>query len=169
MMSDFPTHRSKTRTMLFADDIMIFSKVKRPIEAETTLQLAIDDAFRWGRKWKLSFAPDKSGLIVFTRSYKPGEEPLLFTNGHRINPKKSAKFLGLTFDQKLAWKQHINNVINSCLRTKNLCKILANTKAGPLTRTLLPAHYSKASFKAKSTMDSSHIETHPRPTWENWI
>jgi hypothetical protein len=52
--------------MLFADDIMIFSKVKRPIEAETTLQLAIDDAFRWGRKWKLSFAPGKSALIVFT-------------------------------------------------------------------------------------------------------
>lgn len=35
MMSDFPTHWSKKRTMLFANDIMDFTEVKRPIESET--------------------------------------------------------------------------------------------------------------------------------------
>ncbi|KZR96395.1 Uncharacterized protein APZ42_009289, partial [Daphnia magna] len=119
------------------DDIMIYTKTEKPIDAETTLQPAIDEAYKWGRKWKFKFAPDKSGMITFTRAYKPGDDPLLFLNGHRIQPKKSAKFLGVTFDYKLLWKEQIEQVIAKCMRVKNLLKVLTNTKAGPSTPTLI--------------------------------
>jgi ribonuclease HI len=137
MMSDFPNHWTRTRTLLFADDILIYTRTKLPIGAETTLQPAIDDVGRWGRKWKFKFAPDKSGAITFTRAYKPGDDPLLFLYGHRIQPKTKAKFLGVLFDYKLLWGPHIDQVIKSCMSVKNLFKVLAKTKTGPTVQILI--------------------------------
>ena len=137
MMSDFPNHLARTKTLLFADDILIYTRTKLPIGAETTLQPAIDDVGRWGRKWKFKFAPDKSGAITFTWAYKPGDDPLLFLYGHRIQPKTKAKFLVVLFDYKLLWGPHIEQVIKSCMSVKNLFKVLAKTKSGPTVPILI--------------------------------
>ncbi|KAK4009601.1 hypothetical protein OUZ56_018735 [Daphnia magna] len=34
------------------------------------------------------FVPDKSATVIFTRSYKPGVDPLLFINGHHISSQQ---------------------------------------------------------------------------------
>lgn len=75
--------------------------------------------------------------MVFTRAYKPGDDPLLFINGHRIKTVPTFKLLGITFDYKLRWKQHTSNVMTNCSRLKNLFQIIAKTRYGPPTKTLL--------------------------------
>jgi hypothetical protein len=137
MMSDFPNHWARTKTLLFADDILIYTRTKLPISAETTLQQVIDDVVRWGRKWKFKFAPDKSGAIMFTRACKPGDDPLLFLYGHRIQPKTKAKLLVVLLDYKLLWVPHIKQFIKSCMPVKNLFKVLAKTKSGPTVPILI--------------------------------
>ena len=84
--------------------------VKRPSDAEVTLQPALDKVRRWGRKWKFRFAPDKNAMVVFTRVYKPGNDPLLYLNGHRIPSLPTFRFLGFWFDSKLLPKSHIVDV-----------------------------------------------------------
>jgi hypothetical protein len=115
MMSDFPTHRSKTSSLLFAEDIMIVTKAKKKQGGRIITTTSHGRCQPLGQEMEIYFRPHKSGTITFTRSYRPGEEPLLFPNGHKINPIKSTKFL----------------------RVKNLLKILPNTKAGPPTQTLI--------------------------------
>jgi hypothetical protein len=137
MLTDFPTPPTPVESRLYADDVTIYAETKLPEDAEVTIQPALNKIYRWGRKWKLKFAPDKSTVVVFNRSYKPGADPLLFINGHRIPSHETHKFLGLWFDQKMLWKTHIDYVRSHCLILKNLFSIIANAKLGPSIKTLV--------------------------------
>jgi hypothetical protein len=137
MLTDFPASFPVVNKLLFADDISIYTNCKRPAEAEVTLQPELDQIYRWGKKLKLKFAPDKCATVVFTRAYKPGDDPMLFLHGHPIHPQPTFKFLGLWFDSKLLWKTHIKSVTNHCLKLKNLFLIMTKAKPGPSTQTLM--------------------------------
>jgi hypothetical protein len=128
MLIDSPTSTPETKITLYADDLFVYSIVKRPADDEVTLQPALDRVQKWGRKWKFRFAPDKNAMVVFTRAYKPGNDPLLYLNGHRIPSQPTFKFLGFWFDSKLLWKSHIDHVTNRCLNLKNLFSFLTRSK-----------------------------------------
>jgi ribonuclease HI/exonuclease III len=136
MLIDFPTHPLPVKTRIFADDVTIYAKTKLPADAEVTIQPALNKIYQWGRRWKLNFSPDKSTVVVFNRSYKPGADPLLFINGHRIASQATHKFLGVWLDQKLLWKTHIDHVRTHCMNLKKLFTIIANAKLGPPVKTL---------------------------------
>ena len=137
MLMDLPKLSPLTKIYLFADDVTITASCKQPSDAEVTIQPALDKVHRWSSKWKLKLAPDKSACVVFSRSYKPGPDPLLFINGHPIPPKSKFKFLGIWFDQKLLWKPHIEHVHAHCIKLKNLFSMITNSKCGPSTKTLI--------------------------------
>jgi hypothetical protein len=61
-----------TKIFFYADDVLLYSMVKHPADAEVTLQPALDKVRRWGRKWKFRFAPDKNAMVVFTRAQNLG-------------------------------------------------------------------------------------------------
>jgi hypothetical protein len=67
MLYDFPLPPINSKLLLFADDVTIYSKVKRPIEA--ILQPYLDKVANWGRKWKFKFSAAKSSAVSFNRSY----------------------------------------------------------------------------------------------------
>ena len=67
----------------------IFESCKQPSDAEVIIQPALDKVHCWSSKWKLKLSPDKSTCVVFSISYKPGPDPLLFINGKfpsHLNP-----------------------------------------------------------------------------------
>jgi hypothetical protein len=136
MLSDFPSQPATVKTRLFADDITIYSETRLPADAEIVFQPALNRIYRWGKRWEFQFAPDKSTKLVFNRAYKPGADPLLFINGHRISSRPTHKLLGVWFDQKLNWKTHISSVRNHCLNLKKLFSIIANTKFRPPVKVL---------------------------------
>jgi ribonuclease HI len=136
MLFDFPLPSINSKLLLFADDVTIYSKVKRPIDAEVTLQPYLDKVAKWGKKWKLKFSAAKSSAVSFTRSYKPGDDPLLFINGRRIPNVSKVKFLGLTLDSKLLWKDHIAQVVNKCIKIKNAFSIICKASYAPSLRSL---------------------------------
>ena len=128
MLIDFPTPPPQIKLKLYADDVTVYSRVERPIDAEIVLQPYINKVVKWGRKWKFKFSASKSTTVSFTRSYKPGDDPLLFLNGMRIPNASKFKFLGVILDAKLLWKDHIAHVVNKCIRLKkrllHYCKSL---------------------------------------------
>ncbi|XP_045022876.1 uncharacterized protein LOC116932420 [Daphnia magna] len=142
ILIDFLSSTPETKISLYADDVLLYSMVKRPADAEVTLQPVLDKVRRWGRKWKFSFTPNKNAMVVFTRAYKPGNDPLLYLDGHRIPSQPTFNFLELWFDSKLLWKSHIDHVTNRFLKLKNLFSILTRSKAGPTTQTLVLLHKS---------------------------
>jgi hypothetical protein len=136
MLYDFPTPPQDINLQLYADDVNFYTTVKRPIDAEITLQPYVDKVAKWGRKWKFKFSASKSSSVVFTRAYKPGEDPLFFLNGQRIPNAKKVKFLGLTMDAKLLWKDHIAAVVNNCVKIKNAFSIISKSSYAPSLKSL---------------------------------
>lgn len=67
--------------------VSIYSKVKRPIDAEVILQPYLDKVAKWGRKWKFKFSAAKSSAASFTRSYKPGDDPRFKSEISRSNAR----------------------------------------------------------------------------------
>jgi ribonuclease HI len=125
MLFDFLMPPTNVNRLLFAYDITLYAQVKHPMDAEPILQPYIDKVVKWGRKWKFKFSAPKSSAVSFTRLYKPGNDPLLFLRGQRIPNAAKAKFLGIIFDAKLLWKDHIEMLVNKCTRIKNAFSIIA--------------------------------------------
>lgn len=136
MMSDIPTPPDSIITLTYADDVLAACHAKNPGDAEAVLQPYLERLSKWGRKWGLQFSAEKSTCITFSRSHKTPVSPLLFLQGRRIVPTSSAKFLGLTFDRKLNWKDHINNVIEKYVKARPIFSIIAKRNYGPNLRTL---------------------------------
>ena len=147
MLYDFPSPTAMTKRLLFADDITVYAKVKVPAQAEPILQPYLEKIGLWGRKWKFRFSGEKSAAMVFTRAYKPGDDPLFFICGERIRTVPHFKLLGVTFDCKLHWHKHIDDVVSSCSRLKNLFSIIAKTRYGPPVKTLVLLYKSLVQSK----------------------
>lgn len=99
-----------------------------------------------GRKWKLSFSPDKSALMVFSRSRRPATAPFIFIRFHRFRSVPNFKFLGVT-RLPLTWKPHINLVAAHCIHLKNLFSTIAKINYGPSTKPLV--HLLKTLVQSK--------------------
>jgi hypothetical protein len=140
MLSDFPP--PDVKHLLFADNVTIYTETKLPADAEVILQPYIDRVVKWGRKWKFKFSAPKSSAVSFTRLYKPGDDPLLFLSGQRIPNASKAKFLGIIFDAKLLWKEHIQMIINKCIRIKNVFSIIAKASYAPSHKSLCTLYKS---------------------------
>jgi hypothetical protein len=127
MLYNFPTPPHDINLQLYADDVNFFTTVNLSTDAKIILQPYVDKVAKWGCKWKLKFSASKSSSVVFTRAYKHGDDPLLFLKGQRIPNAKKVKFLGITMDVKLLWKDHIAAVINNCVKIKNAFSIISKS------------------------------------------
>ena len=63
--------------------------------------------------------------------------PRLWLRGELIQYQKTIKFLGMTFDQKLSFKEHILNLVSKCRKRLNLLKALCGKSWGAHPSTIL--------------------------------
>ena len=93
--------------MAFMDD---YTAWVTGLSAETNragVQAIIDTALDWERRSGATFEGEKTAIVHFTRN--PGKlSGTSFTiKGEVVNPKESAKILGVVMDSQLRYKQHI--------------------------------------------------------------
>ena len=60
----------------------------------------------------VQFEPEKTELIHF-HSHRKEETKGLTINGHDIKPKSLIRWLGIWFDSRLSFKQHVEKKLNS--------------------------------------------------------
>jgi hypothetical protein len=102
--SDLPTFRGTTLGT-FADDTAIFATHEDPRIASLNLQEHISSIEKWLQKWKIKVNESKSSHITFT--LRKGHCPAVSIN-QTIKPQaESVKYLGLQFDRRLTWKDHV--------------------------------------------------------------
>ena len=165
MMSDFPQPPTSCQTELFADDIEIHTITKTKPEAESILQPFLYEIEDWAREWRLVFSIGKCASPTFSRRRSPQPTLKLNLMGSLIKEVKQYKFLGLIFDSKLSWEQHINEV-NTCIQRRgNILKALTSKKTILSTPLLLRTYKalirSKLDYGASSLINipNSRIET----------
>lgn len=101
---DIPTH-DDTLTATFADDSAKVAVGTTLREANDKLQLALNELSKWRKKWRIGFNALKSVHIVFT--YKKFSYEPVFLEGVAVPYSSTAKYLGMTLDCKLKWKEHV--------------------------------------------------------------
>lgn len=101
---DLPQPREVT-VATFADDTAVLAVDDNAEKATNKLQKAVNQINIWTKKWKIKLNEKKSTHINFT--YKKEKGTILRLNNSIIPYANTAKYLGMTLDAKLRWKEHI--------------------------------------------------------------
>lgn len=76
-------------------------------------------------KWKIKVNPTKPTVIQFSKRKKRIPDPIEI-DGIEIQWKNEMKYLGTTLDQKLTYKNHIEEVYTKAKRTRAILYPLIN-------------------------------------------
>jgi len=111
-ISDFP-NLEHTETAQYADDIAIWHSHNRASSITHKLQNSTNTLVRYTKNWKLKFNSSKTEAIFFTKRRHDRAMPKtkIIVENHQIDWSNSVKYLGFQLDQKLTFKQQINNTI----------------------------------------------------------
>ena len=100
----------------FADDIILTKHGMNATAIQHSLQLACNQMVNWCANNHLSLSAHKTELITFTRKHKTLSNLKISINNVDIAPKRSVKYLGVTLDEKLTWRTHIDLKFIDCKR-----------------------------------------------------
>ena len=123
--------------LLYADDLALYCCDKNMKKIGKTLQKTINKLYVWADTNGMEFSPDKTKFVLFTRTLKDYLPPRLFLNNLEIERVPSFKFLGLCFDSKLTWQDHIQQLKKSCYSKMRALKLVSNKFWGTDQETLL--------------------------------
>ena len=105
---------------LFADDAKVLGRVNSIMQA-TTVQISLDNAVDWANIWEMKYHFKKckhlhigNHDINFDYTMQTDTGPIV------VEKVTSEKDLGVTFDQKLKFTDHINNKVNKANRNVGL-------------------------------------------------
>ena len=142
----------------FADDMAAWAIQKQEKRAEKLIQKHLDSLSEWCNKWKIKLNPSKTQVGLFTNSNNT-KEITLNLGRVPLTVSNEIKFLGLTFDRKLTWRHHIDNVRHRMWLRINAIKAISGRNLGMQSKTLIhlykmwirpialygaPAYYSAA-------------------------
>ena len=110
----------------YADDIALWIRSKDPKLAANAMQAALDTVDAWSSKWRIALEPTKSSCVVFTRCPTFRQTLPQFTLcGLDVKQEKTARFLGVLFQENLNWNKYIDDVIRRATSRIHIVKRLA--------------------------------------------
>ena len=124
---------------IYADDIAIWTSHKHYNNALAILQTTLEHIEHKLHPLNLHFSPSKSHCIIFGRGLRPIPTDLctpLTLHQANIPFSAEAKFLGVTFDQRLTFKPHILHLKEKVVKRMNFLRALTATDFGGDQKTL---------------------------------
>ncbi|KMQ83660.1 reverse transcriptase [Lasius niger] len=103
--SDLPVIEN-IKVATFADDTSLLATGRNIVESSTKLQEANDSITNWCKLWKIKLNETKSVHVNFTLK-KIENQPNVTLNNIVVPLDNKAKYLGMTLDAKLHWKEHV--------------------------------------------------------------
>ena len=126
-----PHHRQNSKSQ-FADDTALWAASRNVHIAAKLLQKDLRKLAKWCAKWRIKLNPEKTKVIVFSRSYLAGKpEPTLKLYGERLKIYPQVKFLGITFDSKFTFKKHFEDILGRCNARYHRIRLLTNKNGDP--------------------------------------
>lgn len=113
-INDLPDVIRYSKCLLFADDVKIFKPIQTVRDC-SALQKDINSVLEWSAQCKLDFNIKKCNVMSITRQ----KDPIIFDycmDNESLKRVYEFKDLGITYDYKLSFKKHIENVVKSANR-----------------------------------------------------
>ena len=101
------------------------------------LQKIINDLEEFCSKWRIGLNPSKTWCLNFFNKKENDNSPRLWLRHELLKYQKELNFLGITFDQQLTFKAHIDDIVTICKKRLNLLKALRGKSWGAHPSTLL--------------------------------
>ena len=124
----------------FADDTVVFATEKTWSSVELKMNNYLSIIYKWLAINKLSLNVDKTVCMKFGSYVNsvPSNFDILI-NGCKLKRVKQCKYLGIVFDYRMTWEEHIKYLIN---KTKYLVFIFREFSEIMLTDTLRTIYYA---------------------------
>ena len=106
-INDLPHICHDTFPVQFADDTNLFISGKNINHLEQIINTELDNIILWLKANKLSLNIKKTQFVLFSGFKKTKPSINLNIEGESISETVKSKFLGVTIDNKLSWKDHI--------------------------------------------------------------
>lgn len=117
MMADMPQPKQDIRVLTYADDVLILGSCKYLKTAERKINIYLETLVEFFNKWKLKLNIQKCETLTIKGKkkdiYKSSRlyEPCIKIKDSNIQNKQQMRYLGVTFDQKFNFIEHMKNVI----------------------------------------------------------
>jgi len=92
------------------------------------MQQALDALQTWTTTPGFTISKSKTEAIVFSRGRLNRDRFSLQLGDHPLQVKPTCKILGLLFDQRHSWKDHITNLKVDCKERLDVIKVLTASK-----------------------------------------
>jgi len=142
-VADLPPLPPNIHLFQYADDTAFLALSNTIQHINRTMNEAINIFTSWCSKWGLTINSRKTQTIVFLPPKKrsrirrnPAQLNLTVLH-ENITPTKTVTYLGLTFDEHLTWRPHLQTVISKAKNRINLLKRLTGTTWGLKPHTVL--------------------------------
>ena len=155
-----PPHHKQNSLSQFADDTAQWAFSLNVKFAANLLQQDLLKLATWCAKWRIKLNPEKTKVIIFSRSLLARKAELNLTlYGEPLKIYPQVKFLGIIFDSKLTFQKHFEDVLERCNLRYHRLRLLANKKWGPSPATLFQI-YKQCVWPILNT---AHFR--PSPPW----
>jgi hypothetical protein len=94
----------------YADDIALWFRSSSKQQAVTKVQEGLNQLATICAKWRISLNPTKTDVILFSRTDNKSKPRNLQLQNQELAFSKTARFLGVHFDQKMSWRPHIDQL-----------------------------------------------------------
>ena len=131
---------SPVKCTIFADGVTLFIKGKNLQTSQKIMQKTLNSLVRYTNTSGLKFSVKKIQAIIFEKTRRENHNIHLHIEGEKIELANTIKILGLTFDKKLTWENHIENLKCQCLLRLNTLKTLAAKNWGANQKILTNAY-----------------------------
>ena len=136
LVNDIPSDGDSVKIGQFADDIALWVNAHTMAGCLSRLQKAVNTVEGWCRRWRIKLNGSKSNLLFIHRSReKTSHDLCLQLFNDIIRPTNNAKYLGITYDHKLKFTDHFDEIEKKATSRLNVFKLLV--KNGVENNTLL--------------------------------
>ena len=104
---------------LSADDTSLFPIVHNITDSANLLNSNLSKINEWALQWKKSFNPDptkQAQEIIFSRKTSKRNHPGLMFNNNIVNLTTIHKHIGMVFDSKLSFDEHLKSVLRKLVK-----------------------------------------------------
>jgi len=128
MINDLPDTLQDIESSLFADDRCLFKSGRNLSHITKSIQNNLERISTWCDNWGFKISLDKTVAVVF--SHRTNTHIDLTINNQAVKIDNKAKFLGLVFDSKLNWNEHIKYLEEKCKKRLNLMRAVSGKHVG---------------------------------------
>ena len=105
---------SHTKIVAFADDLLLLTEGSTSLEAENFSNIELRKVGHWAKDNKILFNEQKSQVILITRKLRPDKkQDCIYPNNKKLEQVNSIKYLGIFFDEKFTFDQHIEHITDN--------------------------------------------------------